>query len=638
MLKMSFLRLIRGNLRIPPIFFDPRSKLSSGYSYFDAAFFYAIGAYYVFYVIETLLEGVTTLSLLVPTLILGVGTIIIWSSPKRYSRTIVTVLTGLMAARALDHPTQNFDWLMLASLPLIALVLARDIRLIAAYLVTLLIGPLLVLAITSLAPQVLDLLYPEAGSFYSAPGVDLRIANLLFIGVISGLVANYLNQTHQQQEALKAALAERNQHMVQQQNQLRRAHNQQTLQIHKLERKQEELIQARLHAERLMQEREMLFSSVSHELRTPINAVIGIAHLLNQEKPREDQKARLRALQFAAQNILHLIGDILDFAKLEEGKLELTEASLNLSLLMENLVETYRPLADEKGLQLILDCPDDFNYYVLGDEVRLGQVFSNLISNAIKFTETGKITIRIQGVILEDGLLGIEASVSDTGIGIPPEYQEAVFQRFSQGSSAPKSLAGSSGLGLSICQNLLQLMDSELILESEVNKGSTFSFDLALPLCSADHHSVETEEEQSLSLTGMNVLVAEDNPMNVEILTSLLENWEIDFSVVSTGLSAVHLVTQQPFDLVLMDLHMPEMDGYGAVAEIRDLDYDWQAQVPIVAMSAIGGQLQESMIRAGFDDFLPKPYHPDQLLNCLRRYHPGRQGKEHNSTSNRMIT
>ena len=278
-----------------------------------------------------------------------------------------------------------------------------------------------------------------------------------------------------------------------------------------------ELMLQKQKAEAATEAKEAFLSTVTHEIRTPIHAILGASDLLRKNTPRPDQKELLDALQFSTENLLQLINDLLDISKLNSGLVTLEEKPFNLSELAKNLVLIFEPSAHKKGLKLQLEVDNDLSGYFIGDSLKIGRVLTNLLGNALKFTESGQISLIVEKDILEGGKKGIRFTVNDTGIGIPANKLEAIFQAFTQANDAVHDQYGGSGLGLSICQRLLAMYGSRLEVTSTVGKGSTFRFTLLL---SPYPHTLPKEGvviEEQKPLQNCKVLLVEDNASHILI-------------------------------------------------------------------------------------------------------------------------
>lgn len=359
-------------------------------------------------------------------------------------------------------------------------------------------------------------------------------------------------------------------------------------------------------------------STISHEIRTPLNAVVGISHFLINEEPKEDQVESLESLQFSAEHLTALINDILDYNKLESGLIEFEFKETNLNILTAKLIKTHTAIAKDKGIKLILDFDPKIHSLVLADTTRIYQVLNNLINNALKFTSKGFVKVRVSLLKSDESKQTLRCEVSDSGIGIPRNKQKVIFERFTQARSSTTREYGGTGLGLAIIKRILNLVGSEIYVESEVDKGTTFWFDLTFKKVKASAVSIQEEDEAiDRSLTGRKVLLVEDNQMNIMVAGKFLKKWELEVEVALNGQEGVDMVREGNFDLVLMDLQMPVMDGYKATREIRKFD----KKIPIIALTASALlRVQQEVREAGMNDYITKPFDPQDLKRKISNY------------------
>jgi PAS domain S-box-containing protein len=386
---------------------------------------------------------------------------------------------------------------------------------------------------------------------------------------------------------------------------------------------EQELVLARKKAEAAAQAKADFLSMVSHEIRTPVNAIIGIASLMQRTELSPQQQKYMRILQSSSGNLLGLINHLLDFSKLEAGKTELDEKSFDPRQLVYGTLFSLNVKAEEKKLAVEAEIDEQVPARLVGDPIKLGQVLTNLVGNAIKFTELGAVTVTLQvRERLPDAVL-LDFAVSDTGIGIPEDRLGLVFEEFTQASSDIGARYGGTGLGLSISRKLVELHGGRLSVKSTLGQGSTFSFTLRLKVAPAETQAPAgvARAPEAQPLHGLKVLVAEDNTLDVLRLSRLLRGWGVAFDVVENGQQAVARVQEADYDLVLMDVRMPELDGYQATSAIRALPHENFLRLPIIAMMAsprIG--LEERVHAAGFTDLLGKPYPPEALAETLARH------------------
>jgi hypothetical protein len=380
-----------------------------------------------------------------------------------------------------------------------------------------------------------------------------------------------------------------------------------------------EVLQAKEVAEDAANAKSQFISTISHEIRTPLNAIIGVTNLLHQSAPSKEQIENLNILKISSDNLLSLVNNILDFSKLEAGKMQLETIDFNLRNLALDVKDLFSIKASEKGIELLVSFDEKIPTVIKGDPLRISQLLINLVNNSIKFTESGfvKIEVNLQLATINHAL--IYFSVSDSGIGIPQNKQAQIFNTFTQADANTTRKYGGTGLGLSICKRILENLNSKLQLESTIGKGSTFYFTINFEVSrnTAIGKSAKTTSFEN-SIKGKRILIVEDNMMNVMVLRQFLEKWGVKTEVALNGLEGVKAVTNSYFDAVLMDIHMPEMDGIEATIQIRQMTDERKRNVPIIALTAENEmQLRQRVYEVGMNDYIFKPFNPEDLKERL---------------------
>ncbi len=387
----------------------------------------------------------------------------------------------------------------------------------------------------------------------------------------------------------------------------------------------ESLRQAKESAEQASLIKSEFLANMSHEIRTPMNGIMGMTDLLLGAGLGEDAEQKLAMVRSSAVRLLAIINDILDFSKIEAGKLELESICFKMQDTVDELLNLFTGMAREKGVTLSCSVGTDVPAVLIGDPNRLFQIISNLVSNSLKFTHEGLVSVRVSAVELrDDSEVVIRFEVADTGIGIPPEKQDVVFSSFSQADSSHTRRFGGTGLGLSIAESLVRLMGGEIGLESDVDSGTLFWFTCVMGIGTDSCIVLADDVGASQTFTEMlgrtvRVLVAEDELINQTLIDLVLKQEGVAVTLVSNGFEAVESFQKEPFDLILMDIQMPELNGYGAVQKIRELEAG-KGKIPIIALTAhaMKGD-RERCLAAGMDEYVTKPIVRDVLLSKMAK-------------------
>lgn len=395
-------------------------------------------------------------------------------------------------------------------------------------------------------------------------------------------------------------------------------------------RNEEALLKARNEALKAAQAKSDFLSNMSHEIRTPMNAIIGITDLLLDKLALPENREYLQSIKYSADNLLHIINDILDLSKIEAGKVELEHVAFNLPQRMNELKKTFQPRADEKSIDLLITINPDVPIHLKGDPFRLNQILLNLVGNALKFTSKGSVHIMAELKKKTAQHHTVLFSVTDTGIGIPAEKIDRIFETFTQAYTDTTRKFGGTGLGLAISKNLVELQQGFMGLKSELGKGSTFFFEIPYTLPNHEEISIvevqttaiqlqDTTYNNNASLRGARILLAEDNSLNQFVAKQLLKKWNAEVSVAETGKEALKSLQELEFDVVLMDLQMPEMNGFEATAEIRGGKHkNINAGIPIIALTADAfDETRKKVLDAGMNDFITKPFKQDDLFTKI---------------------
>ncbi len=386
---------------------------------------------------------------------------------------------------------------------------------------------------------------------------------------------------------------------------------------------EQELAKAKVTAEQAQKAEQQFLANMSHEIRTPMNAVIGMTHLLYETSLSETQKEYIDALRFSADSLMGLINNILDLSKIEAGELDFEERSFNLGQMLKGLQRTFQFKVKDKPVSVDMAIDERISNLLIGDPTRLNQILTNLLGNASKFTQNG--TIGVKAFLKEEKVdkYWIELHVHDTGIGIPEDKLELIFENFKQADIKVTRKYGGTGLGLTIVKELVEIQGGTIKAESNPNKGSVFK--VVLPFGNSGIKAIEKPKVYEKNhiqlkefLKEQYILVVEDNDMNQKLITKILDIWECTFDLAINGKEAIDFTTSHKYDLILMDIHMPEMDGVEATKAIRNSEDNINQDVPIIAMTA-AALLDEKnrALAAGMNDYLTKPFSPDLLLDKI---------------------
>jgi len=383
-----------------------------------------------------------------------------------------------------------------------------------------------------------------------------------------------------------------------------------------LKDKNKELTLEKEKAERASKARADFLSTVSHELRTPLNAINGITYLLLQEKPKVSQLNYLKSLEFSGNYLLNFINDILEINRLESDKVFIEKINFNLLELCENISASFKEFINENNINFHLNIDRSVNYNLKGDPTKLSQIFINLLNNAIKFSKDGDVWFTINVKSESPNSLHLFFEVKDNGIGIAKDKQEAIFDSFSQGSVEINRTYGGTGLGLSIVKKILEIMGSQIHLQSEPGKGSTFSFELEFEKGINENITIDHNVNIEI-LNKKNILLVEDNKINQMITQKMLEKRGISCKIIDNGVDAIHEIKDNNYDLILMDVHLPGINGTEATSEIRKFN----TQTPIIALTAISlNENREMLLSYGMNEVITKPFEPEHFYNVITKY------------------
>jgi signal transduction histidine kinase/DNA-binding response OmpR family regulator len=381
-----------------------------------------------------------------------------------------------------------------------------------------------------------------------------------------------------------------------------------------------QLIQAKDLAEQSVRIKEQFLANMSHEIRTPMNGIIGFANILDETKLDSNQKQNVRSIKSAGENLMVIINDILDFSKIEANKMTFEAVNFSLSRAVNSVIELLEPKAKEKKIKLLCEIDSDINNFLIGDPTRLSQILINLVGNAIKFTERGYVEIFVSQLNETDSEISLGFSVVDTGIGIDSNKLHSIFESFNQASNDTTRKYGGTGLGLTITKKLIDLQGGNLIVKSELAKGSEFSFSIKYKKGAEVGTIKKVKESEQLSpdfLKNINILLAEDHDLNQLLAVSIFAKWNKKIDIAENGKIALEKIKENDYDIVLMDIQMPEMDGRDVTRYIRK-NYGAKASIPIIALTAHATLGEEKKcLDAGMNDYLSKPFDSFKLLEKI---------------------
>ncbi|RYE34960.1 MAG: response regulator [Sphingobacteriaceae bacterium] len=367
--------------------------------------------------------------------------------------------------------------------------------------------------------------------------------------------------------------------------------------------------------------RTRFLSTMGHELRTPLNGVLGAVNLLKEEKILAEDNEYFRILKYCSVHMLNLVNDILDFNKIEAGKLEIHEVEINLKQLITDAALPFYNSFEEKNLKFIVEVDPKLDIVIMADDIRIIQIMNNLLSNALKFTQKGHVKLSVLCDVRDGNNLTANFIIEDTGLGIAKQDQHKIFEGFWQENDPTTRKYTGSGLGLSICNRLLDLMDSSLNLKSEKGQGSTFKFKINFKVAEQLTALLPENKYEPEDLANVRILIAEDNKINMMVAKKILNSYKAEIVCAYNGQEALDILQQDSnFTMVLMDLEMPVMNGFTAVTHVKNL----YPNIPVIAFTAslLDQQMLTELYAMGFADFIPKPFEPNQIFGLIKKQIP----------------
>lgn len=400
------------------------------------------------------------------------------------------------------------------------------------------------------------------------------------------------------------------------------------LNISKIKNTEREYLLAKEEAEKALEIKAEFLSNMSHEIRTPMNAIIGLTDIVLQEPLSDMVKDNLKSIKQSADNLLVIINDILDFSKIEAGKVKMEQISFNFLYQMEHIDKTMAFKSAQKNIDFFVIIDKNIPEFLVGDPFRLNQIILNLCSNAIKFTQQGFVNVIVNLLDKDDKKAKLHFMVEDSGIGISPNRQKSIFDSFTQADIKVTREFGGTGLGLTITRQLIQLMGGEIKVESQLGKGSKFFFDLDFDISEEQTETLENNTLHEKCLAGLNILVMEDNLINQKVISQILAKWNCELSIADNGLIGIDYLKKYSFDIILMDLQMPIMDGFQAVKAIRSGEAGINnLRIPIIALTADAfPETKQRVLEWGMNDLVSKPFKKtilnDRIFQMARSYCP----------------